>query len=48
MKLYLINKDDEDKVLQIINSIEYKIENEKKILELLIKQKSYFLANLFI
>lgn len=48
MKIFLLNKDDEYKIIKIINLIEQKIENEKKILELLKKQKSFLLNNLFI
>ncbi len=48
MKIFLLNKDDEYKIIKTINLIEQKIENEKKILELLKKQKSFLLDNLFI
>ena len=48
MDILLLNKDDENKILNAINLVEQKIKNEEKILELLIKQKSFLLTNLFI
>lgn len=48
MKIFLLNKDDEYKIIKTINLIEQKIEYEKKILEFLKKQKSFLLDNLFI